>query len=166
MPHAALRRGALVAWLACCASLPGCAGAEGGGAVATAGRKGFEGWYQGRQRPLSANPSKCRGRTREVWFEVEHGAIEMRDARRRRIPRKRSLLGTVSPDGSVAMRLGDGGRSVAGSIEGDRLTAAAVQDAETIQAAQGGGKPPCAFRYEATLVRLPIAGTPPFEPYP
>lgn len=144
MPHAAFRRGAVVAWLACCAPLPGCADAGGDGA-ALAGHARFDGWYQGRQTPLSINASNCRsGRAGEVWFEVENGAIEMRNARRPRNARKQSLLGTVSADGSVAMRHGGGGRSVAGRIAGGHLTAATVRDAQDIRAVQAGGKAPWA----------------------
>lgn len=168
MPHAAFQRGAVVAWLACCATLPGCADAGGVGA-APAGHAWSEGWYQGRQIPLSINASNCRsGRAREVWFEVENGAIEMRNARRRRNVRKQSLLGTVSADGSVAMRHGDGGRSVAGRIAGDRLTAATVRDAQDIRAVQAGGKAPCGFRYEATRVGSTVSGAaaPPAERFP
>jgi hypothetical protein len=134
-----------------------------------AGHARFDGWYQGRQTPLSINASNCRsGRAREVWFEVENGAIEMRNARRRRNARKQSLLGTVSADGSVAMRHGGGGRSVAGRIAGDRLTAATVRDAQDIRAVQAGGKAPCGFRYEAARVGSIASGAaaPPAELFP
>ena len=111
----------------------------------------FEGWYQGRQFPSSTNPlSACRSRAREVWFKVEDGNIEMRNNRHRRNRRKLSMLGTVSTDGSVAMRQGEGGRSVVGRIQNDRLTAATVQDAQDLQAVQSGGKAPCSYRYEAS----------------
>jgi hypothetical protein len=168
MLHAALRRGAVLAWLACCAPLAGCARTGGDGGAATAGPERFDGWYQGRQTPLSINPSNCRGRAREVWFEVENGAVEMRNARQRRIPRKRGLLGTVSADGSVDMRPGDGGRSVSGRIEGDRLTIATVQEAHDIRAVQAGLKAPCAFRYEASRAASPGPGgaTPPVGRFP
>ena len=116
-----------VAVLACCAPLLGCAGITGisGPSAALApDRSGrFEGWYQGRQFPSSTNPhSACRSRAREVWFKVEDGNIEMRNNRHRRNRRKLSMLGTVSTDGSVAMRQGEGGRSVVGRIQNDRLT--------------------------------------------
>jgi hypothetical protein len=155
MAHAALRRSAVVAVLACCAPLLGCAGITGisGSSAALApDRSGrFEGWYQGRQFPSSTNPlSACRSRAREVWFKVEDGNIEMRNNRHRRNRRKLSMLGTVSTDGSVAMRQGEGGRSVVGRIQNDRLTAATVQDAQDLQAVQSGGKAPCSYRYEAS----------------
>ncbi|HYI81844.1 MAG TPA: hypothetical protein VEX11_01385 [Acetobacteraceae bacterium] len=153
MLHAALRRGAvLVAVLAYCAPLLGCAGSGGPGAATATDRSGrFEGWYQGRQFPSNTNPhSACRSRAREVWFKVEDGNIEMRNNRHRRNRRKLSMLGTVSADGSVAMRQGEGGRSVVGRIQNDRLTAATVQDAQDLQAVQGGGRVPCSYRYEAT----------------
>ena len=152
MAHAALRRSAVVAVLACCAPLLGCAGISGSGAALAPDRSGrFEGWYQGRQFPSSTNPlSACRSRAREVWFKVEDGNIEMRNNRHRRNRRKLGMLGTVSTDGSVAMRQGEGGRSVVGRIQNDRLTAATVQDAQDLQAVQSGGKAPCSYRYEAS----------------
>jgi hypothetical protein len=152
MVHAALRRGAaVIAVLACCAPLLGCAGSSGPSAAMAPDRGGrFEGWYQGRQFPSSTTPlSACRSRAREVWFKVEDGNIEMRNNRHRRNRRKLAMLGTVSTDGSVAMRQGEGGRSVVGRIQNDRLTAATVQDAQDLQAVQGGGKVPCSYRYEA-----------------
>lgn len=157
MAHAALRRGAVVAWLVCCAPLLGCAGSGSGaggarpGSTATADRSGrFEGWYQGRQIPSNAGTSTCRARARDVWFEVENGTIEMRNSRHRRSRRKLNMLGTVSADGSVAIRQATGRRSVVGRIEGDRLTAATVAEAQDALAVQSGGKVPCAYRYEAT----------------
>jgi hypothetical protein len=158
MAHAALRRGAaLVAVLACCAPLLGCAGSGGPSTALAPDRSGrFEGWYQGRQFPSSASASACRSRAREIWFKVEDGTIEMRNNRHRRNRRKLAMLGTVAADGSVAMRQGDGGRSVVGRIQNDRLTAATVQDAQDLQAVQSGGKPPCSYRYEAT--RRPADG--------
>jgi hypothetical protein len=169
MPQAALRRGAAVAWLACCVTLVGCAGA--GGPAPAGAAPPPDGWYRGRQIPSSINAPNCRGRAREVWFEVENGAVEMRDARRRRMGRKRSLLGTVSADGSVAMRHGGDGRSVAGRIEGDRLLAATVRTPEDMEAVRAGGKAPCSFRYEATKDASAAPGAaaavaPPFERFP
>ena len=157
MTRAAHGRAAPAALLAC-ALLLGCAdggtGGAAGGGPAMAERERFEGLYRGRQFPSDANgASACSGRAREVWFEVEDGAIEMHNSRHRRNRRKLGLLGTVSADGSVAMRQADGGRTVVGRIEGDRLTAATVQDAQDVQAVQAGGRPPCAYRYEATRRR-------------
>jgi hypothetical protein len=150
MAHAALRRGAVVAVLACCAPLLGCAGGSGPSGAAAPDRSGrFEGWYQGRQIPSSINASACRSRAREVWFKVEGGTIEMRNSRHHRNRRKLGMLGTVTADGSVAMRQGEGGRSILGRIENGRLTAATVEDAQDLQAVQGGGKIPCAYRFEA-----------------
>ncbi len=154
MAHAAPRRAAAAAAASlACALLVGCAGSGAGGSgspPAAADRGRFNGLYQARQYPSGTNGvSNCRSRAREVWFAVEDGAIEMRTSRHRRNRRKLSLLGTVSADGSVAMRQADGGRSVVGRIEGDRLSAATVQDAQDLQAVQAGGKPPCAYRYEA-----------------
>lgn len=151
MAHAAHGRGA--AALLACTLLFGCAGGAGsGGAPAAADRGRPKDLYQGRQFPSGANSAAaaCRDRAREVWFEVEDGAIEMRNSRHRRNRRKLGLVGTVSADGSVAMREADGARAVVGRIEGDRLTAATVQDALDLQAVQAGGKQPCAYRYEAT----------------
>jgi len=161
VPPAPARAAALLA----CALLLGCAGGgrsgggtgdapvPGGGAgPAAMGERGrFQGLYQGRQFPSDTNSaSNCRSRAREVWFEVEGGSIEMRNNRHRRNKRKLGLIGTGSPEGSVAMRQADGGRTVVGRIEGDRLTAATVQDGQDLQAVQAGGKPPCAYRFEAT----------------
>ena len=156
MAHAAPQRAAAAAAAAvlACALLLGCAGngsIGGGGSAATTDRGRFDGWYQGRQFPSDTNSgSACRSWAREVWFGVENGAIEMRNSRHRRNRRKLGLLGTVSADGSVAMRQAEGGRSVVGRIEGDRLSAATVQDAQDLQAVQAGGRPSCAYRYEAT----------------
>lgn len=144
------------ALLLCALLLPGCA--AGGSGTGTGGgppadRSRFNGVYQARQHPSNTNSvSACRGRAREVWFVVEDGGIEMRTSRKRRNRRKLSLIGTVSADGSVAMRQADGGRSVVGRIQGDRFTASTVQDAQDLQAVQAGAKPPCAYRYEATRV--------------
>ena len=158
MAHAAPRRAAAAAASLACALLLllGCAagtgfGGGGGGSSASAPDRGrFNGLYRARQYPSGTNStSSCRSRAREIWFAVEDGSIEMRTSRQRRNKRKLSLLGTVSADGSVAMRQADGGRSVVGRIEGDRLSAATVQDAQDLQAVQAGGKPPCAYRYEA-----------------
>ena len=182
MAHAAPRSAVAAALLACALLLSGCAGSGGAigsgasSAAAAAGRKRFDGWYQGRQIPSGTNSaSACRSRAREVWFGVEGGAIEMRTSRHRRNRRKLSLLGTVSADGSVAMRQADGGRSVVGRIEGDRLAAASVQDAQDLQAVQAGGRPPCAYRYEATRreasgsgrdATAAAAAAPPVEGFP
>ncbi len=176
MPHAA--HGRAVAVLLVCAFLLGCAGGGvggGGGSAATPADRGrFNGLYQARQHPSGTNSaSACRSRAREVWFAVEDGAIEMRTSRHRRNRRKLSLLGTVSADGSVAMRHADGGRSVVGRIEGDRFTASTVQEAQDLQAVQGGGKVPCDYRYEATRVEssnpgraAAAAAAPPVERFP
>ena len=155
MRQTAIRRAA--ARLACCALLAGCAGAGPDGVAAPVRATGFEGWYQGRQSPLSINAPSCRGRARAVWFEVENGAIEMRNAKGRRIPRKRGLLGTVSAEGDVAMRPSGGGRGVSGRIDGERLIAATAPAADGVEAPSAGGKPACAFRYEATRAASPIA---------
>jgi len=151
--HAA--RGRATAALLACALLIGCAGTGGGGAGggglnAALSKSRFNGLYQGRQFPsLTNSASACRSRAREIWFEVEDGTIEMRNSRHRRNKRKLGLVGTVSADGSVAMRQADGSRIVVGRIENDRLAAATVQDAQDVQVVQGGGKIPCAYRYEA-----------------
>ena len=157
MLHAALRCGAIALRLTCCAPMLGCAAPGPAGSPAAPVRKGYEGWYQGRQSPLSINAPSCRGRARAVWFEVENGAIEMRNAKGRRIPRKRGLLGTVSAEGDVAMRPAGGGRGVAGRIDGERLVAATAPTADGVEAPGAGGKPACAFRYEATRAASPIA---------
>lgn len=176
MAHAGLRCGAIVAWLACCAPLLGCADADRasgvGGAIGqvAAPRHGgpFEGKYQGRQFPANADGSLCRSQERGVWFEVKGGIIELRQVRHRHNRRKAGLSGTVSADGSVAMREPAGGRSVAGRIVGDRLTAATVPDPQEIQAVQAGGKVACAHRFEATRVGSPAPGgaAPPAERSP
>lgn len=180
MAHAAHERRAVAAALLACVLLLGCStggvgvgGGRGGAPAPDRGR--FNGLYQGRQFPTATNSvAACRGRTREVWFEVENGTVEMRNARHRRNRRKLNMLGTVSADGSVAIRQAAGGRSVAGRIEGDRLTAATVQDAQDAQVIQSGGKAPCAFRYEATRVASSGSGrddgaaafAPPVERFP
>ena len=182
MAHAAPRRatcpGAAAASLACALLLFGCAagsGIGGGGSVASAPDRGrFNGLYRARQYPSGTNSaSSCRSRAREIWFAVEDGSIEMRTSRQRRNRRKLSLLGTVSADGSVAMRQVDGGRSVIGRIEGDRFTAATVQDAQDLQAVQAGASPPCAYRYEGARVEssapkreAAAAAAPPVEGFP
>ena len=154
--HAAHGRCGATAPLLSCALLFlfGCAGTGGGagsGGPAAAVDKGrFNGLYQGRQFPsLTNSASACRSRAREVWFEVEDGTVEMRNSRHRRNWRKLGLVGTVSADGSVAMRQADGSRTIVGRIDGERLTAATVQDAQHVQVVQGGGRIPCAYRYEA-----------------
>lgn len=155
MHHAVLRRGVAVAWIACCAALAGCAGAGGGIAVPSDPAR-FEGWYRGSQIPLSISTPNCRaGRTREVWFEVENGVVEMRYARHRRNARKRSLVGGVSADGVLAMRHGDSERHVSGRIEDGRLTAATVQDPQHIATIRSGEKAACGFRYEARKLDAP-----------
>ena len=172
--YATSRRGAA---LLACVLLSGCAGGGAGwggvGGSAAMDRARFKGLYQGRQLPVSTNSAlACRGRAREVWFEVEDGTVEMRNSRHRRNKRKLGLVGTVSADGSVAMRQADGSRSMVGRIEGERLTAATVQDAQDLQAVQAGGRPPCAYRYEATRVgasgsdREAAAAAPPVERFP
>ena len=150
MAHAAHERRAVAAALLACVLLLGCsAGGVGGdrGGAPAPDRGRFNGLYQGRQFPTATNSvAACRGRTREVWFEVENGTVEMRNARHRRNRRKLNMLGTVSADGSVAIRQAAGGRSVAGRIEGDRLTAATVQDAQDAQVIQSGGIGSCTGR--------------------
>lgn len=164
MAYAVHGRRAAAAALLACALLLGCAGGgagsraggeagggDGGGGPAVADRGRFKGLYKGRQFPSDTNNAlACRGRTREVWFDVEGGTVEMRNSRHRRNRRKLGLVGTVSADGSVALRHADGGRTVVGRIEGDRLAATTVQDSQTVQAVQAGGKVPCAYRYDAT----------------
>lgn len=179
MAHAAFRRGAVIAVLFC-APLTGCAGSGGGGSgsAAAADRSGrFEGWYQGRQTPSNSYASACRGRTRDIWFAVKNGTIEMRTSRSPRNRRKLNMLGTVSADGSVAIRQATGRQSVVGRIEGDRLTAATVQETLDIRSVQSGGKAPCAYRYEATRLgssgaagrdgdTAAIGAAPPVERFP
>jgi hypothetical protein len=177
-PAAAPRRAAgPTASLACALLLFGCAAGTGfgGGSAASAPDRGrFNGLYRARQYPSGTNSaSSCRTRAREIFFAVENGSIEMRTSRQRRNKRKLSLLGTVAADGSVAMREVDGGRSVIGRIEGDRFTAATVQDAQDLQAVQAGASPPCAYRYEGTRVESSApkresaaAGAPPVEGFP
>ena len=179
MAHAAPRRAAAsaaAASLACALLLFGCAagtGTGGGGSAASAPDRGrFNGLYRARQYPSGTNSaSSCRSRAREIWFAVENGSIEMRNSRQRRNKRKLSLLGTVAADGSVAMRQVDGGRSVVGRIEGDRFTAATVQDAQDLQAVQAGASPPCAYRYdggrvESSAPQREAAASPPIERFP
>ena len=160
--HAASRRGAA---LLACALLLGCgggggAGGSGGGVSgssglsAASGRDRYAGRYEGQRLPPDVTASDtCRGRAREVRFEVENGIIEMRTNRRAGSRRKAELWGAVSTDGQVAMRPASGKRTVAGRIEGDRLTATDTQDPQAVaQAAAQGRKAPCLYRYEATRV--------------
>ena len=158
MSHPALRHGA--ALLLCALPLLGCAAAGGAGeggspsAANPAGRERFEGRYEGRRLPQdAAGPDACRGRARAVRFEVENGIIEMRSARSVGSRRRADLWGAVAADGQVTMRPASGKRAVLGRIEGDRLTAADVLEAQTLaQTALQGGRPPCQYRYEATRV--------------
>ena len=179
MAHAAHKRGRTAAALLTCALLlPGCTGGGAGwggvGGSAAMDRARFQGLYQGRQLPVSTNSAlACRGRAREVWFEVEDGTVEMRNSRHRRNKRKLGLVGTVSADGSVAMRQTDGSRTIVGRIDGERLTAATVQDAQDVQVVQGGGRIPCAYRYEAARTGSSGSGrgdsaaaAPPVERFP
>ena len=183
MAHAAAPRraaaGAAAASLACALLLLGCAagggsGGGGGSAASAPDRGRFNGLYRARQYPSGTNStSSCRSRAREIWFAVEDGSIEMRTSRQRRNKRKLSLLGTVSANGSVAMRQADGGRNVIGRIEGERFTAASVQDRQDLQAVQAGASPPCAYRYEGTRVEssaakreAAAAAAPPGEGFP
>ncbi|MBD0272647.1 MAG: hypothetical protein ICV73_12050, partial [Acetobacteraceae bacterium] len=159
--HAAARR---CAALIVCAFLLGCGGGSGvgvGGAgsggsaglSAAPGRDRYQGRYEGHRLPPDAaaaapGGSTCRARARPVRFVVENGIIEMRTERRAGGSRRKAeLWGAVSADGQVAMRPASGKRTVVGRIEGDRLTAADAQDAQTLaQAAAQGGKVPCLYR--------------------
>lgn len=182
--HTASRRAAA---LLACALLLGCAGGggtggggggggSGGGLFGASNRDRFDGRYEGSRLPPAADAaSTCRARPRAVRFDVRSGIIEMRTNRRAGDKRNADLWGAVSTDGQVAMRPTSGKRTVAGRIDGDRLTAADTQEGSTsAQTVAAGGKPPCLYRYEAVRVSARSAprgggdgaGAPPVERFP
>lgn len=157
--HRAVPRRA-AALLACalllgCAAGSGAGGGSGGGTSGASGRDRFDGRYEGTRLPSVAADaaSACRARARAVRFEVRNGIVEMRTNRRAGDKRAADLWGAVSTDGQVSMRPTSGKRTVAGRIEGDRLTAADTQEGQTVaQNVAAGGRAPCLYRYEATRV--------------